>query len=366
MDSVRGMVGSVRKSFTFKRPRLSGHTDGTAGEDTAGPTPPSSSNSQIRPSFNRGMSHFEYKMAPTEAMAHRVAQHHKLIRQITGFLIHPLIQSSLLWNAKIADLNTGTGVFLTELCKDPMNKDYTLVGFGTMPEIFPLNTSATSGPSVTFEVHNILRPHPRQRHESFDSVHTSFLGPVLVGNDWDNAFDNMMALAKPEGWIQWIDVNLSSRDNKDRIYVSKPNTNKASYIEMMEGIAFLDAWFDNKVSGGKRLKEIAKRHIDVESVWEDVFNTAQLNEVRVQIDILSVQAWKRLLGQLPAVAGWDSARVERVTEGMIQEAKNQVYIPLEVYVVVAQKKSAAKLAEYREKEKADFGTKAKELKQIVC
>ncbi|KAH9206976.1 hypothetical protein DL95DRAFT_469136 [Leptodontidium sp. 2 PMI_412] len=366
MDSVRGMFGSMKRLPTFKRRALYGQIDGTTGETAPEPTPPSS-NSQTRPSDNKHISDLEYKMAPSEEMAHRVAQHHKLIRKITGFLIHPRIQSSLPPDAKIADFNTGTGVFLTELCGDLTKQNYTLVGFDTMPEIFPGNgpsTHPTCPARVTFIVHHLLHPHPLERHEVFDSVHTSFLGPVLAGNDWSNVFHNMMDLVKPGGWIQWIDVNLSYQDNKDRIYVSKPGSSKDSYMEMMEGIKYLDNHFYNMISGGKRLKTIAEAHPDVQTVWEDVFNTAQLNEVRVQIDILSVQAWKRLLGQLPEDAGWDSARIERVAEGMLKEANDQVYIPLEVYVVVAQKKSAWKLVEGREKEKAILNAKARELKTL--
>lgn len=105
--------------------------------------------------------------------------------------------------------NTGTGVFLTELCGDLTKQNYTLVGFDTMPEIFPGNgpsTHPTCPARVTFIVHHLLHPHPLERHEVFDSVHTSFLGPVLAGNDWSNVFHNMMDLVKPGGWIQYVEM----------------------------------------------------------------------------------------------------------------------------------------------------------------
>jgi len=57
-------------------------------------------------------------------------------------------------------------------------------------------------PRATFKKHDILHPYPKQDQDSFDSVHTSFLGPVLVAGQWGNAFDNMVSLAKPGGWIQ--------------------------------------------------------------------------------------------------------------------------------------------------------------------
>jgi hypothetical protein len=54
--------------------------------------------------------------------------------------------------------------------------------------------------------HHILEPHPKHRHGHFDSVHTSFLGPVLVAGDWETAFNNMMDLVKPGGWIQYVTI----------------------------------------------------------------------------------------------------------------------------------------------------------------
>jgi len=74
--------------------------------------------------------------------------------------------------------------------------------------------------------------------------------------------------------IRWIDVNLSSRENSGRIYVSKPGSSKQFHLEMMQGIAELDKFFD-EASGGKRLKRIALAHPEVQFVHEDVLNTAQ-------------------------------------------------------------------------------------------
>ncbi|KAL2074894.1 hypothetical protein VTL71DRAFT_8674 [Oculimacula yallundae] len=316
------------------------NTDGTNDGRSAELTPPQSHLS--RHSITRNWSINEYAMAPSEDMAKRVAQHHTLIRKITGFLIHPKIQKALPKGAKIADLNTGTGKFLLELAGNE-GKHYELAGFDTMPQIFP---GAPGGlyerapPNVKFEKHSILTRHPAHRWYYFDSVHTSFQCPVLVADQWSVAFNYMIELAKPGSWIQWVDANLSSQDNKDRIYISKAESSKACHQEMMAGIAQLDEYYGNSTSGGKRLASIARAHPWVRSTTEEVYNTAQLNEVRKEIDILVVQAWKRLLIHLVDVpgCGWDLARVDRVVKGMEAEVKNGVYIPLEVYVVVAQKK----------------------------
>ncbi|KAH7418539.1 hypothetical protein BKA64DRAFT_717240 [Cadophora sp. MPI-SDFR-AT-0126] len=290
----------------------------------------------------------------TQNQRRHVAVHHSLIRKITGFLIHPKIEPSLPTDAKIADLNTGTGVFLYHLLGDTKKQNYTLFGYDTMPDIFPGRSKASfnvCSTKATFKEHDILHPYPKQDQDSFDSVHANFLGPVLVAGQWDIAFKNMMSLAKPGGWIQWIDVNLSSRENRGRVYVSKPGSSKASYLEMMQGIAELDRFYEDEASGGKRLREIAFAHPEVKYVHEDVFNTAQLNDVRVQIDRLAVHAWRRLLEHLTILPipnnRWTQARVDRVVEGMEKEVEDGVYIPLEVYVVVAQKHNLKRLRSLR-------------------
>ncbi|KAK0129521.1 hypothetical protein ONS96_000087 [Cadophora gregata f. sp. sojae] len=120
---------------------------------------------------------------------------------------------------------------------------------------------------------------------------------------------------------------------------------------MMEGIAELDKYYEDETSGGKGLNEIALAHPEVKYVHEDVFNTAQLNDVRVKIDELSVLAWKRLLEHLTILPipgnRWTPARVERIVEEMAKEVEDGVYIPLEVYVVVAQKHDRRRLRSLR-------------------
>lgn len=79
----------------------------------------------------------------------------------------------------------------------------------------------------------------------------------------------------------------------------------------------------------------------------------RLNEVRVQIDKLAVQAWARLLRFLPGLPTtrnqWDQDRVDRIVAGMEKEVEDGVYIPLEVYVVVAQKHGLKYLRAHRAK-----------------
>ncbi|PVH73519.1 hypothetical protein DL98DRAFT_576196 [Cadophora sp. DSE1049] len=338
---------------------LPGQTDGAdAGNETfaipSGSSGDNTESSSTVSSAHRNWSKHRYALPPSEEMAERVATHHSLIRQITGFLIHPKIEPSLPTDAKIADLNTGTGVFLHHLLGDSKKQNYTLVGYDTMPDIFPGRSKASVDvclSKVIFKEHDILHPYPEQDQESFDSVHTNFLGPVLISGQWDIAFNNMVNLAKPGGWIQWIDVNLSSRENRGRIYVSKPGSSKASYLEMMKGIAELDKYYEDETSGGKRLREIALAHPEVKYVHEDVFNTAQLNDVRVRIDKLSVLAWRRLLEHLTTLPipnnRWTQERVDRIVEGLAKEVEDGVYIPLEVYVVVAQKHDRHRLKSLR-------------------
>lgn len=33
-------------------------------------------------------------------------------------------------------------------------------------------------------------------------VHVQFLAPVLLGRQWETAFNNVMDLVKPGGWVQ--------------------------------------------------------------------------------------------------------------------------------------------------------------------
>ncbi|CZT49743.1 uncharacterized protein RSE6_10628 [Rhynchosporium secalis] len=332
MNSIRGMFDSIKKPKK-KRPSMiqteaTGNfrnlaLDGTNERQLTDITPPLSG---TRPPISRNWSRYEYAMPPTEPMAKRVAEHHRLVRKIIKFLIHPMIQTALPPDAKIADLNCGAGSFFNELSGDMTKKNYEMVGFDTMPEIFP-GTGARAlyklcPGNMRFIEQDILHQCPAAYRGYFDSVHTSFLGPVLVSDQWNHAFDIMVDLAKPGGWIQ-------------------AGTSKACHQEMAEGIAVLDAWWDNRISGGKRVGLIAKEHPDIAAKREELYNTAELNDVRQDIDKLAVQAWERLLMHLTLVpdSGWDKQRVERVVMGMEAEVNHGVYITLDVQVVIARKKT---------------------------
>ena len=88
--------------------------------------------------------------------------------------------SSLPENPTIADVATGTGIFLLDLAKElPTASEFH--GFDISPAQFPKAHVPTN---VQFHVTDAKKPFPPEFHEKFDVVHLRLLVPAMNGNDW--------------------------------------------------------------------------------------------------------------------------------------------------------------------------------------
>jgi hypothetical protein len=54
----------------------------------------------------------------------RLNAQHAVWKTNIGFLLHPRIAKSIPSNARIGDVGTGTGVWITELAKEQQGSDY--------------------------------------------------------------------------------------------------------------------------------------------------------------------------------------------------------------------------------------------------
>jgi hypothetical protein len=114
----------------------------------------------------------------------------------------------------IADVATGTGIWLTEL-KDELTTSSTTnpsneyTGFDISAAQFPQNP----GPNIEFVVQDMTKPYPVQYHNRYDIVHVSLIFIALPRAQIDSAVKNTLALLKPGGYIQWDEMELASGHN---------------------------------------------------------------------------------------------------------------------------------------------------------
>ena len=132
-------------------------------------------------------------------------QHALFVRLTKGNLLPEHIFRNLPPNARIADVGTGTGIWLNELSKQlPFAQ---LEGFDMAPENFGI---VASNVKLHEYSQNALEAFQYELQGKFDVVHVRLLMFGLKSNEWAKAFANLATLLKPGGWVCWEDTGYIS------------------------------------------------------------------------------------------------------------------------------------------------------------
>ncbi|KAK0749008.1 S-adenosyl-L-methionine-dependent methyltransferase [Schizothecium vesticola] len=206
----------------------------------------------------------------------RLNEQHHITTATLGFLLHPHIPPPPPPGTpyKIADIGTGTGIFLLSLAPTLPPSTH-LIGFDITPSSFP--PLASHPPNITFTTHDMLTPFPPSHLSTFDVVTARFLSSATPRAAWEQTIRNLVTLLKPGGWLQWIDsCNF-------QVYCAVPGTSRAACREVYKelepfraegavvGLMMRDAGAD--ASGGR---EEVWRGCGLVEVHEDVFSTDRL------------------------------------------------------------------------------------------
>ena len=137
--------------------------------------------------------------------SNRINYQHYIWRQELGYNIHPTIPfSSFGENPRIADVATGTGLWLLQVSRS--HPRATCDGFDislaqTPPAIWlPRN--------VSFFQWNMFEPPPADLACTYDLVHIRLVNLVIANKDRVSTIRNLAALLKPNGYIQWDEIDL--------------------------------------------------------------------------------------------------------------------------------------------------------------
>ncbi|CRG89158.1 hypothetical protein PISL3812_06194 [Talaromyces islandicus] len=131
----------------------------------------------------------------------RLNLQHYLWKETLGYDLHPNANAD---NASqplhIADVGTGTGIFLLSLARR-LPKSYSFVGFDISDDQFPIPASIPE--NVSFRVADAMREPPVELWGKFDIVHLRLFFCVVDKNDPLSAFNFCLKLLKPGGFLQW-------------------------------------------------------------------------------------------------------------------------------------------------------------------
>lgn len=122
-----------------------------------------------------------------------------------GYLLHPTIARRLPKDPKIADIGTGTGLFLALLAQE--HPDVSFHGFDIPAELFAEAQSLP--PNVHLVLMDIKKPPPGKERNKYDVIHVHLLAAAMNPRDWEVAVRHVKTLLKPGGAIQWEECNFA-------------------------------------------------------------------------------------------------------------------------------------------------------------
>jgi len=170
----------------------------------------------------------EYMLRRDPEESRRLDAQHEFMRQLsTGHLVHPSIPCAKI--KSVADVATGTGIWLRELAASPtfLNpsnvKQRSFVGFDISPQQFPSSEELQSG--VCLVIHDMTETFPLRYHENFDLVNVRLVSYVLKALELEKVVRNILQLlsrslpstfnyhenltfpAEPGGYLQWQEAD---------------------------------------------------------------------------------------------------------------------------------------------------------------
>ncbi|PYI09497.1 S-adenosyl-L-methionine-dependent methyltransferase [Aspergillus sclerotiicarbonarius CBS 121057] len=149
---------------------------------------------------------YSNNMPRNEAEAQRLDEQFELTTQNIGYLIHPAIRATLPPTARIADIATGTGVFLQQVAAS--YPDATLHGSDISTALFP--PAASLLPNMQLSRLDVLEPVPESLVGTYDLVHVRLIVAGLLPSSWSSVVQNLSRLLKPGGAMQWEECNFGS------------------------------------------------------------------------------------------------------------------------------------------------------------
>ncbi|KAL4807459.1 LaeA-like methyltransferase [Aspergillus unguis] len=146
----------------------------------------------------------KYVFGWDKAERDRLNAQHKLLTKVTNkTLVDPAVPKENVFS--VADVGTGTGIWLKDLAASldrPVDQAY-YHGFDISAAQFPTDEPA----NMRFSVHDITKPFPDEHLGRYDLVHVRLLVAAIEEPDYRLAIDNLAAMLKPGGYLQWEEID---------------------------------------------------------------------------------------------------------------------------------------------------------------
>ena len=190
-----------------------------------------------------------------------------------GFTIHPRILSSLPDAPNVADIGTGTGIWLLDIEKS--HPSASMHGFDVSSEQLLYPESGRD--NLKFSIADVRQPLSSELHGTFDLVHVRLLVFALKQEDWPTCVRNLKQLLKPGGWLQWEEIDPSPYT---AVLKSSPTTNTSVLSQTLETFLIGVGKSRPEAMVGYKHLEAAFHSEGMEDVNEDAVSSELVLECR--------------------------------------------------------------------------------------
>ncbi|KAF2021948.1 hypothetical protein BU24DRAFT_417593 [Aaosphaeria arxii CBS 175.79] len=277
-----------------------------------------------------------YWLGRASAEQQRLAKQHHIWTKSIGYLIHPSIAKTLPNDTKIADVGTGTGIWMTESAKTTPST-YQYDGYDISDGQFMDKDALPS--NVTLQLGDFKKPFPEELHGKYDMINIRLI-VISMGNDvWNSTLRNVLTLLKPGGAIQWIEGNFFIARGFRGIdagstgghYLTRVQIQLNTILTKRFGYNFPEwtSFFE-----GEGLKDVE----------EDVLSTDRLPEQRTEFTEIGIGA---VLGGLKNLASikeqgyWSEEQVDDYHKKALDDKDSGAYLRWDIHVTVGFKSKEA-------------------------
>lgn len=255
----------------------------------------------------------DYNLPRHTEESSRLDLQHDAYVKIVGYVLHPRIAAALPENARVADVGTGTGIWLRDLARG-CPSTWSFHGFDISDAQFPKNGTEDG---IKYEQLNITESIPERLQGQFDVVHLRLLVCGLVDHQWEQAARNVLQLLRPGGWIQWHE----SQFNDIRMFQNVPGASiKANNKLIHASIPTLNK--QGKVDHNTERLRDTVQDAGFEACEQDVFTSGRVPEIRKQlmsVQFAAFQAVGRGLASKDPNYPMDSQEVEQTLKEAQEE-----------------------------------------------
>ncbi|KAI5921417.1 S-adenosyl-L-methionine-dependent methyltransferase [Camillea tinctor] len=268
-----------------------------------------------------------------EAEARRLDEQFDLLTRNIGYLLHPIVSASLPSNPCIADIGTGTGIFLRALY--PSVPDAQLDGYDISAALYPSASTlpSTLPPNNTLSLLDARKPIPEPMRGVYDVVHVRLIATDIPPEEWSAVVRNVSLLVKPGGYLQWEECDIAGLKylrGRDGSRVEKTRVMGAAFLEGMRE-RFAHGW--NTMSEDMRAAGL----VDVDT---EVISSDRLPETRERMTVNSKQdifAWARLVAKQGLPVPFTAAQLERTEKEVSEEIASGCYVRFDIHVAFGRK-----------------------------